>query len=82
MGLHVRLVDFASVGEIGGSVGGVVVYEDDVYVAGWLEEGEEGVVLEGFASVDEGEVFLGGDEGGVGVVVEGVWVDGVLVHGG
>jgi hypothetical protein len=25
---------------------------------------------------------LGGDEGGVGVVVEGVWVDGVLVHGG
>ena len=74
------MVEFGSVGEIGGGVGGVVVYEDYIYVAGGLEEGEQGVVLVGFAAVDEGEVFLPGDEGGVGVVVEGVRVDGELVH--
>ena len=52
--LQVRLVDFAAVGEVGARVGGVVVDDEDADVAGGLEEGEEGVVLVGFAAVDEG----------------------------
>ena len=80
LGLHVCLVEFGAVGVVGGCVCGVVVHEDYIYVSGGLEEGEEGVVLVGFAAVDEGEVFLRGNEGGVGVVVEGVGVDGVFVH--
>ena len=80
MGLHVGLVEFAAVGEIGARVGGVVVDEDDADAAGGFEEGEEGVVLVGFAAVDEGEFGLRLDEGGVGVLVEGVGVGGVFVH--
>ena len=80
LGLHVGLVEFAAVGEIAARVGGVVVHEDDADAAGGLEEGEEGVVLVGFAAVDEGEFCLGLDEGGVGVLVEGVGVGGVFVH--
>ena len=52
--LQVRLVDFAAVGEVGARVGGVVVDDEDADVAGGLEEGEDGVVLVGFAAVDEG----------------------------
>ena len=80
MGLQVCLIEFAPVGEISRCVGGVIVYEDYINIAGGLEEGEKGVVLVGFAAVDEGEVFLRGYEGGVGVVVEGVGVDGEFVH--
>ena len=40
LGLHVCLVEFGAVREIGGCVCGVVVYEDYVYVSGGLEEGE------------------------------------------
>ena len=78
--MHVCLVELASVGEIGGCVGGVVVYEDYIDTSGGLEEGEKGVILVGFAAVDEGKVFLPGNERGVGVVVEGIGVHGVFVH--
>lgn len=78
--LHVGLVDLAAVGEIAARVGGVVVHQDDADAAGGLEEGEEGVVLVGFAAVDEGEFRLRLHEGGVGVLVKRVGVGGVLVH--
>ena len=52
--LHVRLIQFAAVGEVGARVGGIVVHQDDADVASGLEEGEERVVLVGFAAVDEG----------------------------
>jgi len=45
--LHVGGEDLAAVGEIRGTVGGIVVYEDYGDVAGGLEEWEDGVVLEG-----------------------------------
>ena len=80
LGLHVRLVELASVGEIGGCVCGIVVYDDYINISGGLEEGKKGVILVGFAAVDEGKVFLPGNERGVGVVVEGIGVDGVFVH--
>ena len=80
--LQVRLVDFAAVGEVGARVGGVVVDDDDADAAGGLEEGEEGVVLVGFAAVDEGEFGLSLHEGGVGVLVEGVGVGCEFVHEG
>lgn len=82
LGLHVSLVELAAVGKIGTCVCRVVVYEDYAYAARGLQEGEDGVVLKGFAAVDESEGFLAGYEGGVGVVVEGVGVDGIFVAGG
>ncbi len=80
--MHVSLVELAAVGKIGTRVCGVVVYEDYAYAARGLQEGEDGVVLTGFAAVDESEGFLAGYEGGVGVVVEGIGVNGVFVTGG
>ena len=80
LGLQVGLMEFAPVWEVGGGVGGVVVDNDDGDIA--LEEGKERVVLGGFAAVDEGECCLAGDEGGVGVVEEGVGIDGVFIAGG
>ena len=77
--LQVRLVDFAAVGEIGARVGGVVVDDDDADVAGGFDEGEDGVVLVGFAAVDEGEFGLALHEAGVGVLVKRVGVGGELV---
>lgn len=80
--------DFGAVGVVRAAVGGVVVDEEDVDAAGWLEHGEDRVILESFAAVDEVEFFLGGNEvvavgdGGRGCVVEeGVGVDGVKITG-
>ena len=78
--LLIGLVEFAAVGEIAARVGGVIVHQDDAHAAGGFEEGEEGVVLVGFAAVDEGEFCLCLDEGGVGILVEWVGVGGVFVH--
>ena len=80
--LHVRLVDFAAVGEVGARVGRVVVDDDDADAAGGLEQGEERVVLVRFAAVDQGEFGLSLHEVGVGVLVEWVGVGGELVHEG
>lgn len=80
MGLQVRLIQFAAVGKIAACVGGIVVYQDDADAAGGLEEGEEGVVLVGFAAVGEGEFRLCLHEGGVGVFVKGVGVVCEFVH--
>ena len=80
--LHVRLVDFAAVREVGARVGRVVVDDDDADVASRLEQGEEGVVLVGFAAVDEGQLGLSLHEAGVGVLVEWVRVGREFVHEG
>ena len=82
LGLRVGLVDFGAVGLVGAGGGCVVVDDYEVDGAGGLEEGEEGVVLVGFAAVDECEGRLALDEGGVRVVVEGVGVGGEFVHEG
>ncbi len=76
-----------TVGEMGGGdVVGIVVDDYGGDVAGGLEEGKDGVVLQSFGTVDEREGFLGGDvvgcvgDGGAGdVVVEGVTVRGVQI---
>lgn len=78
--LRVRLVEFATVREIAAGVRGVVIYQNDADAAGGLEEGEEGVVLVGFAAVDEGKFGLGLHEGGVGVLIKGVGVGRVFIH--
>lgn len=52
--LHVRLIQFAAIREIGACVGGIVVYQDDANAASGLQEGEEGIILVGFAAIDKG----------------------------
>lgn len=52
--LLVGLEDLAAVGEIIG-VGRVVVDDDHVDAASWLQEGENGVVLARFATVDKAQ---------------------------
>lgn len=51
-GLHVGCEDLGAVGEVIACICSVVVYKNDGDVAGGLEEGEDGVVLESFAAVD------------------------------
>lgn len=52
--LHVRLIQFAAIREITACVSGIVIYQDDADAASGLQEGEEGIVLVGFAAVDKG----------------------------
>ena len=81
LGALVGGVGLGAVGVVGGGVGGVVV--DDEHVdQGPVEEGPDGVVLQGFAAVDEVERLLGGDEGGGRVGLEGVGILRVFVGEG
>ena len=47
LGLSVGVQDFGAVGPVVVCVGGVVVDDDDVYVAVRLDEGPDGIVLDG-----------------------------------
>ena len=82
MSLHIRLIQFAAVGEVAACIGGIVVYQDDADAASGLQERKERIVLVGFAAVDEGEFRLCLHECGMGVLVEGVGVGCKLIHEG
>lgn len=77
--LHIRLVKLAAVREIGGRICGVVVHKNDTDSASRLNEGEKGIVLIRFAPIGKRKFCLAADKAGVGVLVEGVGIDCVLV---
>ena len=78
--MHIGLIELAAVREVAARVGRVVIHQDDADAAGGLEEGEEGVILVGFAAVDEGKFSLCLHEAGVGVLVERIRVGREFIH--
>lgn len=78
--LQVCLIELATIREIGGRVCGVVVHKNDTDSASRLNEGEKGIVLVRFAPIGQRKFCLAADAAGVGVLVEGVGIDCVLVH--
>lgn len=78
--LCICLIKLAPVRKIGGRIRGVVIHKNDTDSASRLNKGEKGIVLIRFATVDEGKFCLAADEAGVGVLIEGVGINCVLIH--
>lgn len=63
-------------GKVVGSIGTVVVDDDDVH--GVVQERPDGVVLQSLATAHQVQFSLCGDERREVVVVKGIWVNGVF----